>query len=552
MTNPILARELKTILRSSKTFCLVTVYMAVLCLLVLAVWPKEGVYSFAEGASQSILTIVAMGQLLLVALFTPAFTSTAIVYEKENNSFDLLFATLLPPHAIVTGKLAASLAGTMLIVFSALPVSAVCFFLGGVGLRELVQVYVVLCATAAFFGIVGLMVSSFARSSHSALIWSYVIILSLSIGVMIPYYILSEWTAAKPVLIRVRSLSPFASMLSVVQPQVWLRAGERLTMGAEWRHFLVLACVGTVLAVIVLLLKVSRPPVPKPRSRDVLVSGAKEVIKRKLKFPFYLIDPMRRKRNIGRIINCIFEKERRSRMFGNLTYIIRGMYACLIVSLGLTILSCSHLGVRQLDFLVLIAMAFQLGIVVLVVPSLSAGSVTQEIETGNLDMLRMTPLRPWTIISGKIQYAVVMLIFLLISCAPIWFMLGYIEALSVNLLPAAAILVATVLFSISCGITCSAFSKRTSTATAVTYGIVLFVSVITLLPVFLGEVIHRSTRTFILSMNPFVASVQLVASSLFKDMPEIWRTNLKFLLMFTVVFLLASTLRMGQIMRQER
>ena len=189
-------------------------------------------------------------------------------------------------------------------------------------------------------------------------------------------------------------------------------------------------------------------------------------------------------------------------MFGNLTYIIRGMYACFIVSLALTILSCSHLGVRQLDFLVLIAMAFQLGIVVLVVPSLSAGSITQEIETHNLDMLRMTPLRPWTIISGKIQYAVIMLIFLLISCAPIWFMLGYIEALSVNLLPAAAILGATVLFSISCGITCSAFSKRTSTATAVTYGIVLFVSVVTLLPVFLGEVIHRSARTVILSMNP--------------------------------------------------
>ncbi len=91
---------MKSILRSTKTFCLVTIYMATLCLLVLAVWPKEGIYSFAEGASQSILTIVAMGQLILVTLFTPAFTATAIVYEKENQSFDMLFATLLPPVAL--------------------------------------------------------------------------------------------------------------------------------------------------------------------------------------------------------------------------------------------------------------------------------------------------------------------------------------------------------------------------------------------------------------------------------------------------------------------
>ena len=45
---------------------MLTIYMIALCLLVLAVWPKEGVYSFAEGASQSILTIIAMGQLLLI------------------------------------------------------------------------------------------------------------------------------------------------------------------------------------------------------------------------------------------------------------------------------------------------------------------------------------------------------------------------------------------------------------------------------------------------------------------------------------------------------
>ncbi len=552
MTNPVLNRELKTILRSSKTLYILTAYQISLFLLVVAVWPDEGVYSFAESASQSILTIIAMGQLLLVSLFAPTFTATAIVWEKENQSFDLLFFTLLRPHSIVMGKLIASLAGVLLLVFSALPVSSVCFFLGGVSMLTLVHVYAVLCAAAVFFGIVGLMISSVAQSSHSALVWSYVVVLFFSIGVVIPYYVLEEWTIAKPVLLQIKALSPFASMMSVVQPQIWLSAGERVVSWDAWLYFPALAGAGTVLAVLFLLFQISRPPSVKARSRDVLVSGAKQVIKRKLKFPFYLIDPMKRKRQIGRLVNCIFEKERRSRMFGNLTYIVRGMYACLIISLALTILSCSHLGVRHLDFLVVIAMAFQLGIVILVVPALSAGSVTQEIESNNLEMLKMTPLSAWTIVSGKIQYAALMLIFLLISCAPIWFMLGYVEALSGNLLPAAAILAATVAFSISCGTACSTFSRRTSTATAVTYSIVLFVSVVTLLPIFLGDVLHRSVRTAVLSINPFVASVQAVASGMFRDMPELWQNNLKFLLVSTVIFLIAATLRMRRLMGQEK
>jgi ABC-type transport system involved in multi-copper enzyme maturation permease subunit len=377
-------------------------------------------------------------------------------------------------------------------------------------------------------------------------------LLIFSVGVMIPYYVLEEWQTAKPVLVRLKSLSPFASMLSVVQPQRWLASGERFAGVGTWAYTLILAVAGSGFCSLFLLFKIRKPPSVKPRERVVLVSGAVETIKRKLKFPFYLIDPMRRKRQISRLVNCIFEKERRTHLLGGATYIVRTMYVSLIVSICLVGLSVSEIGIQHLDYLVAVAMAFQLGMVILVVPSLTAGSITSEIETRNLDMLRMTPLRPWTVISGKIQYALIMLVLLLLSMVPIWYMLSHLGAVNTNLIPAAAILGATVLFAVSTGIACSAFSRRTSAATAVTYGIVLAVSVGTLLPAFLGDAFQARARNVILSMNPLAASVQVMAYSMFKDLPELWRDNLKFLIGISLAFLVAATIRMRVLMKQER
>ncbi len=56
-------------------------------------------------------------------------------------------------------------------------------------------------------------------------------------------------------------------------------------------------------------------------------------MKRKLRFPFYLIDPMRRKRNIPNWMNPIFAKEMRSKAFGGGIWIFRSAYLCFAVSM---------------------------------------------------------------------------------------------------------------------------------------------------------------------------------------------------------------------------
>ena len=53
-------------------------------------------------------------------------------------------------------------------------------------------------------------------------------------------------------------------------------------------------------------------------------------------------------------------------------------------------------------------------------------------------------------------------------------------------------------------------------------------------------------------MNPFVSSVQLVASGLFQDLPDLWKTTLQFLVVCAFVFLVAANVRVGKLMGQER
>ena len=55
-------------------------------------------------------------------LYAPAFAATAITDEKEHNTYDLLFATLLRPRDIVAGKLCSSIIVLLLFVLLSLPV----------------------------------------------------------------------------------------------------------------------------------------------------------------------------------------------------------------------------------------------------------------------------------------------------------------------------------------------------------------------------------------------------------------------------------------------
>ena len=208
MTNPILKRELTTALRAPVTLALAALYLVVLGGLIGWMWPEEGIFSLAAQASRSILLVFTVTQLLLVILYAPAFAAASITSEKEQNTYDLLFATQLRPKDIIIGKLCSSITTLLMFVVLSLPFFAACFFLGAVSVREAVVIYLVATASSVFFGLLGLCVSAVVSSSHTALVATYLFILLINAGPWVPYLLLKNQLWAASLIETIRAISP--------------------------------------------------------------------------------------------------------------------------------------------------------------------------------------------------------------------------------------------------------------------------------------------------------------------------------------------------------
>lgn len=543
MSNPILQRELTSLLRARATVVLAWVYLVLLAGLILWMWPETGVYSLAARASRSLLVVFTVTQVLLVVVYAPAFAATSITLEREQNTYDLLFATRLRPAQIVVGKLGASVSTLLLFVVLALPLFATCFFLGAVSVREAIVIHAVVVMTAVFFGMLGLAISALAGSSHGAMVATYVVVLILGAGPWIPHLLLRNQLWAQPLTQQLRALSPVAAMLSVVSP-----AHET---GAAWQLYLLFTVAGSVVLGMFLLgtayLRRTRPPRPHGKT----ITDPRELRRRKLRFPFYLIDPMRRKQPIPDWINPIFAKELRSQAFGGGIWLFRAAYTCFAVSVLLMAAVAGNLVGQTPDVIRVVAVVFQLGMVVLVVPSLTAGAVTQERERGCLDLLRMARVRATSLLAGKLGVALLFMSFLVVGSAPGW---AVIYALETNTLREISycwtVILGTMVLCTMIGLAASALAPRTSAATALAYGMMGILTVATLLPLLMGDQLAAPVRDAVLTFNPIIAAIQTLAPGVFPAVSDIWWSHLKWSVALSALCALVAYGRVHRLLRR--
>lgn len=480
LSNPVLLREVKSSLRSPLALALAALYLGVLATLVWWMWPQEGIYSATARASRSLLLVCGVAQLLLVMLYAPAFAATAITAEKEHNTYDLLFATLLRPRDIVAGKLCSSIIVLLLFVLLSLPVFAACFFLGAVSVREAAVIYLVTVASSVMFGLLGLSVSSVARNSHLALVVTYLLLLLVTAGPWVPWFLLEQKPWAAQFIHQARAFSPLGGMASVILPA--------FEPAGAWRTYLLFCASASAVMVAFILGRVHWAGQRDSRRHGATIEDPDELSRRRLSFPFYLIDPLRRKDCIPDWLNPMFAKELRSRAFGGGKWIFRVAAACFVFSMLIMIGAVGNLVGPTPNLIRSVALVFQLGLIVLIVPSLTAGAITQERERGNLELLRMSRLGPLSFLVGKVGVALLFVTFLIIGTLPGWFAIHYLEINTLReILDAWAVIGTTTLFALSAGLCASALAPRTAVATALAYAVTFLVAIVTLLPLLTAD-----------------------------------------------------------------
>ena len=591
--NPIFRREFVALARSWKTSALISAYLVSLSLLLIILWPSGGIHSVVTDNSREIFSMFFTADLILLMMMVPAFTAGAITMERENETYQALFCTLMRPFSIMIGKLFSAILMLLILSILSLPIAALCALTGGLDLTALIRICSILLAAAISYGLVGLACSSVCKRTSAAVVLTYGFLLLLSGATWLPAALLSNLLPSlDPVWQGIRSISPFDALAFLLYPDNY-KAALTVVLSPEssigvtvspYHLYLFFSVLTTIFAFSVFYKNIRRPPQSSRVMKGQVYTEQKIFIKRKLTFPFYLLDPLRRKKPIGSWRNPVFVAEMRSKLFSNPQFVLRSISVILIISVLLLLLvSVQFSEFLDADVVRISAIIFQLGVVTLLAPGVSSSLITEEISCGTFQALRMTTISPMTVISGKLKatffYAMIfvcsgILVFLTMTYLQVQDVSGDLSIFSgkfwsglIKNLPdaewrAKAVSVYTCLFAwimilllttitcLSAGLFASTVAKNTSIATAMSYGFTGFFCIVTLLPIPLADKLEPGFARLILACNPYISAIQ-AAGGRFLEYPDLWTINIRLQIFVIVLFFAGSTIRVWYLFQKK-
>ena len=180
-SNPVFTRELRASLRNARAFGLLALYVALLGAVVTANFPGDQSIDIANAGDggargQSLFWTLFWGQIALVLAILPALATGALAQERERQTLQPLLLTPLSPLQIVWGKAGGVLSLVGLLLMATLPLTSLCFLLGGVSPGMLIAAYASILGLAVFTTGFGLYCSARWTSATRALMGCYALL----------------------------------------------------------------------------------------------------------------------------------------------------------------------------------------------------------------------------------------------------------------------------------------------------------------------------------------------------------------------------------------
>lgn len=391
----IVQRDLVRALRRVTPYAVVFAVVTLLALVAVGVWPDGARPSMVEAAISSVALVfgTTFALLFCIMFIVPGYASSAILAEREQQTYELLAVTPIRPFSLVLGKYLNVMAVVGLGLLAAAPVLAVSFFLVGLDWAQIAFCGALILLTASACAAVGVMVSALHARSLHALVVSYGALFILFGG---PIFMVAALLAAidspwMDLAFEIGALAcPLGALILTMEGVTGLGAlGVLLSLVYQ----AVLTVCALLIAYIRLLFPYSAPSAPvggRKRGRALL----RAVLWGSPWSGSY--------RPIADRMNPVFAVEWR---WGALT----GKSARIRLGIGFAVFSLVCGGI----FLALMAypdmretsvfgMAMmQFAAVCIVAPALVANSLTKELEYGNLDLLRTSLLTPRRVVYGK-------------------------------------------------------------------------------------------------------------------------------------------------------
>jgi ABC-type transport system involved in multi-copper enzyme maturation permease subunit len=508
--NPIIRRELLELLRTRKALAL-QLGLALLCaLLVLVRWPTGATADLSGARSLEVLRVFGYGLLAGILLLVPAFPATSLVREKMQGTLALLLNSPMRPWSIYLGKLGGTLGFTAILLVMTMPAAAACYALGGTGSSGgILSLYGVLALAAVQLATLGLLVSCRSRSTDGALRGTYAFVLVICVLTLGPYELLRgqhgiEAEAAS----WLRCVSPIPALIEVLSQGDLGSHGMVAGFSAVGRYALLASILSFVCAAATLS-QLNHRLLDRARSAGVMTED-RTLVQRMLRRILFLIDPQRRSGSMSLWINPVMVKEFRSRRFSRSHWMLRLVAVCAILSLGLSYVAAAGVLGWGVEVIGGALVLLQIALLILFAPSLAAGLISSERESGTWQLLRMTPLAPGVILRGKLFSVAWPLFLLLCATLPGYVaMIAYRPALIYQFQRVVACLALTAVFAVLISAAASTLFRSTAAATTASYLTLLAVCLAPLL-IWLGREApfgHSTVETFLL-IDPVAAALQ--------------------------------------------
>jgi ABC-type Na+ efflux pump permease subunit len=233
---------------------------------------------------------------------------------------------------------------------------------------------------------------------------------------------------------------------------------------------------------------------------------------------------------------------------------IRIFYGALFVSMGLALMAMYGGQTEHGDLLRYVAsvlIAFQVGVIALIDPSLTSPAISSEIESGTFETLRLTPLGSGQIFWGKFLPAVLPALLPIIALLPAYGALCFVNPLYLrSILPMLPVFVLAVVLCCTMGLACSAFATSTARATVSNYLIIAAIVVLPLLAwLSAGTLLDTRLASWLAMPSPLVMALNLLPGG----SPEVARLlphHLVLTLFLCIAVLVVARVRLGSLLRE--
>lgn len=420
----------------------------------------------------------------LMALISPVMNASAVSRERESRTLDLLLCTGIPRLSILFAKWIAAVGFQIMLVLLLMPLLALSFQLGGIGLDEYMIAGLMILQAIMVYGMVGLAISCHFRRSATATMTAIGIMLLLIIGWPVAFLFCNGFLGTY------RYISPDLSggIYAVSPISAAYTIGGVTSAGRTYSLFQVLYLLRSHLGFqLALFLSavwaawrgLNRKQTPRSATAKAIIDDPELLRQRSRSFPYYLIDPLKRVQEIGDHQNPVYERERRYGAMSKISTLIRISYfgAFISIFVGLALFTSNAPDSIRMQLNV------NLCFILIFVPILSAASISKEREEGTLDMLQITLVKPWKIVTAKFMAAWRFLLFLLlgVSVLPAFLYLGlslfasngrvlpYLGFVGAGFAEVIPLAFAYTAFYAAVGVYISARSKRTILSILLTY-----------------------------------------------------------------------------------